>query len=193
MKNKITLLAAMLLVGISFAQHTQSTNISNKPLKPTNGECYCNYEIQFSQYLDFTNNMPVNIIRRQWFEGQKEILRNELQNRYNQPFNSFEDGMKHLFKEAFTDDYENVLLNPIRASDLAARNAIYPNMVDSNAKWRVFNFQMNSNSQVNLGDLSYNNKPVKDMTYNEPIKLGKLQKLKTIQTLPPIFITTIEY
>lgn len=100
----ILIFSCFLLTNL-MAQTKILSSKSNLPVyssTESSGECYCHFYVDYNYYWDYINNL-IQAQRNAWFNNQKELLKSEIENRLNNPFNSFEDAQRAFFKQFSTD------------------------------------------------------------------------------------------
>lgn len=182
---KITkLYSTVLFCVVTFivnAQHLEKTDITKEPryqISPINNsslpneECYCYYYNDFNDYIFHQENFIDKLashLRKQWYNGQKELLKEEIEDRMNKEYSSFEEAQYDFFNQNFGQDFSNFYLLNARNVDVNLRRNSLREYNKTYVTRRILQYAQNTSND--FGYLTYNNKAIENMSYLEMYNL----------------------
>lgn len=183
MKIKITsLLFLITFCSINFkveAQHLDKNTLTKEPTyigkskNPSNEECFCYFYSEFPSYFSYTQNV-VNAFEQwqinNWYDIHFFKLYEEMGQRsgYNIDNTHPEIIIKNFFNAYFSDPFAQNHINQVKNQEIAVRNSYAKEFNKTFSQRRLFQLAQNTTTRLNdLGELTYNNKQIKDMSFTE--------------------------
>ena len=169
--KKILLIFVVLLNMLQLnAQHFSSDQRpqpqpSRPPYNYTEGECFCYFVHDFTQFYTFIETLEQSI-RNDWFLQQANIIKEEIEDRLNEDFDNLLEAQQAFFKQYSADQFENYTLNHLRQQALNNRNATLPLYEETFTERKIFQFAQN-NSMWDFGGLRHQNSLIESLTYSE--------------------------
>lgn len=160
--NLILVLSTVMLS----AQHTSSINISGEPnYLATEEECYCHFYYDYTFYYDYIAAIA-QAQRAAWFENQKNILKEEIEDRMNTTYSSFETAQYDFFKKRFAKPYADRLLSDTRRVDEVGKSNSYAEYSNTYVTRKIFQYAQN-NAYYDFKGLTHYNKTIESMSFLE--------------------------
>ncbi len=135
---------------------------------PANSECYCHFYSQHNEYLGYVAS-AIDILLwyevEQWMNGQKELLKEKIEDRMGQEFSDFNTAQRFFFKETFGKPYAEMALGNARSIDESARTQEARLFRESYVPRKIFQYAQSNN--LDFGDLTRYNKRIEDMSFSE--------------------------
>ncbi|WGH74308.1 hypothetical protein P8625_09285 [Tenacibaculum tangerinum] len=197
-KKIATLCNIVIFCIISFtvsAQHLDKNNLLKEPeyyyitsINSTsdlsNEDCYCYFYNDFDDYYYYINFFVLAealSIQNQWFNEQKETLKQDLITRVGfdpNYYHQYNDVQSAFFNDRFGVPVANYYLNSAKSAEISQRNQSLEGYNTTYVTSKMFEMVKNSyigGTVSDFGDLTHYSKRLADMSYNEAYDLWNNQ------------------
>jgi len=177
MKRITTILSVLLVTASISAQIKKNENLEGRPVynspRSESETCYCfEYYSDPNAWLNAHTAIQNNAYN-EFYRAQREVIKQEIEDRLNKTFSNYEDAVKKLFNEKMTNEFaSNFITNRIEADKQEIRHTASKAQA-SRDKFRLFEQLIYNTGNVNMfGGLRHNNKLLTSMSSGEANNLA---------------------